>query len=293
MAERRMISRRITRRAKFLRMPASAQALYMHLCLEADDEGVVEGFATVSQVRGCDDDLTTLADSGFITIIEPDELIAYIADWDDFNAIRKDRRKESIHHDLLKKNGLLPDDNHRPESWQPTDNQVTTINPKVGNQNGKVAPPSIDKPSIDKPSIDKPSIDKSSIDIAAAAACVRANNIPDSKCQDADEYLGECLRLYENNIHPLTGEIERDKLLFLYDKYHREWVCEAIKEAAEYNGRSLKYIEGILTRWERDGFKTKKGDAYGRPQGGYRKSKKHLTPEEERAKWAKETPGWD
>ena len=288
MAERRMISRRITRRAKFLRMPASAQALYMHLCLEADDEGVVEGFATVSQVRGCDDDLTTLADSGFITIIEPDELIAYIADWDDFNAIRKDRRKESIHHDLLKKNGLLPDDNHKSENWQPTDNQVATINRKSDNQNSKVAPPSIDKSSIDKSSIDK-----SSIDIAAAAACARENNIHDSKCQDADGDLGACLRLYENNIHPLTGEIEKDKLLSLYDKYHREWVCEAIKEAAEYNGRSIKYIEGILTRWEHDGFKTKKGDTYGRPQGGYGKSKKRLTPEEERAKWAKETPGWD
>ena len=44
MAERRMFSKRIISSARFLRMAASAQALYLHLVMNADDEGVVEAF---------------------------------------------------------------------------------------------------------------------------------------------------------------------------------------------------------------------------------------------------------
>ena len=290
MAERRMISRSIIETDVFMDMPMPTQCLYFHMLLRADDDGFITSPKRLIREIGCsEEDLKRLIDKYYI--ISFDSGVTVIRHWRIHNLIAKDRYKPS-HCDELEqieltakkayklKNPVISRD---AETCIQTDNKVYTdcIQPCIQTDNtGKV-------------SIGKSSIDKSSIDIAAAAACVRANNIPDSKCQDADEDLGACLRLYENNIHPLTGEIERDKLLSLYDKYHREWVCEAIKEAAEYNGRSLKYIEGILTRWERDGFKTKKGDAYGRPQGGYRKSKKHLTPEEERAKWAKETPGWD
>lgn len=41
-----------------------------------------------------------------------------------------------------------------------------------------------------------------------------------------------------------------------------EWIVEACKEAALSNGRSWKYVESILRRWKRDGFKAeRKSDA--------------------------------
>lgn len=61
--------------------------------------------------------------------------------------------------------------------------------------------------------------------------------------------------LYENNIHPLTSLIERDKLLSLCDDYPFKWIESAIEEAALKNGRSLAYIIKILERWGRDGYK--------------------------------------
>ena len=41
MAEKRMFSRKIVESDAFLDMPTSAQALYLHLGMEADDDGVV------------------------------------------------------------------------------------------------------------------------------------------------------------------------------------------------------------------------------------------------------------
>jgi len=38
MASRRMISNHIVGSAKFLKMPAETQALYFHLCTNADDD---------------------------------------------------------------------------------------------------------------------------------------------------------------------------------------------------------------------------------------------------------------
>jgi hypothetical protein len=78
--------------------------------------------------------------------------------------------------------------------------------------------------------------------------------------------LAEVVRMFENNIHPITGEIERDNLIALTDEYGALWVTSAIEEAAISNGRNLRYITVILERWKREGFKAprkKGGGNYG------------------------------
>lgn len=78
--------------------------------------------------------------------------------------------------------------------------------------------------------------------------------------------LAEVVRAFENNIHPITGEIERDRLVALTDEYGAQWVTSAIEEAAISNGRSLRYITVVLERWKREGFKSprkKGGGGYG------------------------------
>lgn len=52
------------------------------------------------------------------------------------------------------------------------------------------------------------------------------------------------------------GDIEQEQLLSLYDQYHAKWLKEAIKEAVSTGGRSIKYIQCILERWSREGFKS-------------------------------------
>jgi len=73
-----------------------------------------------------------------------------------------------------------------------------------------------------------------------------------------DDDLGEVMRTFSDNIHPVTGAIEADKLADLYDTYGAKWVIAAITEAVECGGRNLRYISAILERWQRDGFKTQR-----------------------------------
>ncbi|WP_074571079.1 Lin1244/Lin1753 domain-containing protein [Selenomonas ruminantium] len=80
----------------------------------------------------------------------------------------------------------------------------------------------------------------------------------ETEVTEKDEATANVFTLFENNIHPITGQIETDTLSDLLDHYGEHWTTEAIKEAALRNGRSVKYIQSILEAWERDGFKAPK-----------------------------------
>lgn len=100
MASKRMFSLRIIDTARFIRMPISCQALYFHLALRADDDGVVEAY-NVMRLLGCsEDDLRVLVAKQFIQVLNED-LVTYINDWSEHNSIRADRKIDSIYKDLL------------------------------------------------------------------------------------------------------------------------------------------------------------------------------------------------
>lgn len=63
----------------------------------------------------------------------------------------------------------------------------------------------------------------------------------------------EVMEAYQKNIHPVSGPIERDQLVDLYQDFGYEWLVQAIKEAAMNNGRSIRYIMAILKRWRATG----------------------------------------
>ena len=106
MAQRRMFSKRIVESARFLKMPPSTQNLYFHLGLNADDDGVVEGYNVMMQTGATEDDLKLLVAKGFVTVLN-DDLVTYINDWRENNRIRADRKVDSIYKNLLVK--MIPD----------------------------------------------------------------------------------------------------------------------------------------------------------------------------------------
>lgn len=128
--------------------------------------------------------------------------------------------------------------------------------------------------------------------IAAAAANDTGEN---------SNELQEAIRIFSDNIHPLSGEIELDMLTELVDKYHLTWVSEAITEAALNNGRSLKYISAILQRWEKDGFKTKRGtdnggnenNQNGRGSVFCRNGRASPRSIADSVDWSQDSDGWD
>lgn len=100
MASRRMISNHIVGSAKFLKMPAETQALYFHLCTNADDDWIVEAFTVMRLMWASEDNIKLLHAKWFVKILN-DDLVTYILDWNEHNSLRADRKVDSIYQWLL------------------------------------------------------------------------------------------------------------------------------------------------------------------------------------------------
>lgn len=94
MAERRMFAKTIIDSDAFLDMPITAQLLYFHLSMRADDDGFVNKPKSVMRMIGCkDDDLKLLFLKKFLIPFESG--IVVIKHWRIHNYIAKDRYTET------------------------------------------------------------------------------------------------------------------------------------------------------------------------------------------------------
>ena len=109
MAERRMFSKQIIDSDAFLDMPLSAQALYFHLSMRADDEGFVNNPKKIQRMVGAsDDDCKLLVLKRFILTFDSGFIV--IKHWRIHNYIRSDRFKETVH--VKEKATLSLNENH-------------------------------------------------------------------------------------------------------------------------------------------------------------------------------------
>lgn len=97
-----------------------------------------------------------------------------------------------------------------------------------------------------------------------AAGSSRRSPNGESETQGA-RATGKTLQAYENNIGMLTPLVA-ESLLDDERDYGADWVCAAIQEAVKSEARNLKYVEAILARWKRDGFKSARPPPAGRWQ---------------------------
>lgn len=107
MAERRMFAKTIIDSDAFLDMPLSAQALYFHLSMRADDDGFVNNPKKIQRMIGAsDDDCKLLVMKRFILTFESGVIV--IKHWRIHNYIQKDRYKETLYQ--KEKNALALDE---------------------------------------------------------------------------------------------------------------------------------------------------------------------------------------
>ena len=96
MAERRMFAKTIIDSDAFLDMPLSAQALYFHLSMRADDDGFVNNPKKIQRMIGAsDDDCRLLVSKRFVLTFESGVIV--IKHWRIHNYIRNDRYKETVY----------------------------------------------------------------------------------------------------------------------------------------------------------------------------------------------------
>ena len=148
MAEKRMFSTSVVGTDNFMEMPDSAQILYFHLSMYADDDGVVDKWKQIMRMTGKkEDDIKILIAKAFI--IPFDSGVIVIKHWRLNNYIRSDRYKETIHKE--EKELLSQGEDGVYELGIPNDNQLVY---QMDTQY------SIDKISVDKSSIEKEKIYK-------------------------------------------------------------------------------------------------------------------------------------
>ena len=101
MAERRMFAKTIIDSDAFLDMPLSAQALYFHLSMRADDDGFLNNAKKIMRIiNASQNDYDLLVMKSFI--IQFDDGICVIKHWRINNYLRNDRYKPTIYQDQKK-----------------------------------------------------------------------------------------------------------------------------------------------------------------------------------------------
>lgn len=100
MAERRMFAKTIIDSDAFLDMSPSAQALYFHLAMRADDDGFVNNPKKIQRMVGAsDDDCRLLIAKRFVLTFESGVIV--IKHWRIHNYIQRDRYKPTIYQEEL------------------------------------------------------------------------------------------------------------------------------------------------------------------------------------------------
>lgn len=109
MANKRMFSLDVVGTDKFLDLPVTAQCLYFHLGMRADDDGFISSPKQIVKMIACTQgDMKILVESGYIIPFESGIIV--IRHWKQNNYLRKDRYTESSHTEELEaltlKNGV-------------------------------------------------------------------------------------------------------------------------------------------------------------------------------------------
>ena len=243
MAERRMFSKSIVQGSRFLKMPVSSRELYFQMGMSADDDGIVEAWNVMKLTNAHEDDLRVLVSKGFVQILNGEDLIAYLTDWNINNSIRKDRYHEGIYKDLKLQ---IADGNQMSTNWQPVDNQLTTNCQPSDNQ-------VTTEVSIDKVSIDKVSIDKGSKGgVGGTHTTTRTRNVD----LFVDLEQGRLTSVYPSMIRWMTYKDEKKKkytetgmkaLITQVEKHVREYGADAVSECIEMS--MANNYQGII--WDR------------------------------------------
>ena len=162
MAEKRIFAKTIIDSDMFLDMPVTAQLLYFHLCMRADDDGFINNPKRIMRdIRCSDDDMKVLITKDFVIPFESGVIV--IKHWRLHNYIQKDRYKPSLcdEKDLLTTNRNKVYERMDTECIQ-IGNRLDTECVQNGNrldtecvQNGDTDKSRLDKNRVDKIRLDK------------------------------------------------------------------------------------------------------------------------------------------
>ena len=151
-----MMSKSIIETDKFMDMPMSAQCLYFHLLLRADDDGFIVSPKRTMRSIGCtDDDMKILIAKSYVLAFESGVIV--VKHWRIHNYVKRDRYKQSS---IPESKLIMLDENREYQYLEPKRNQSgTSLEPKR-NQSGTSLEPKRSKEEHEGHSGDHEEYDK-------------------------------------------------------------------------------------------------------------------------------------
>lgn len=221
MAQRRMFSKKITDTDSFLDMSLSAQALYFHLNMGADDEGFVDNVKKIQRSIGAsNDDLKILIGKGFLIPFESGVVV--IRHWRIHNYIQADRFQATIYQDEKEQ---LEFDKSKIASIKPLDQCIQNVS-KMDTQ-VRLGEDSLDKDRLDKVNnLYSGEDEKKSLSQIIKSSTVKVN---DRQIQQIQEYIG-------------------------LDNMTVDMIDYAIQLTEDAGAESFNYLNKILKSWKDKGL---------------------------------------
>ncbi len=265
MAQRRMFSQKVTETDKFLDMGMTAQSLYFHLGMNADDDGFVGNPKSIKRMIGAsEDDLKALVEKDYLIVFE--DGVVVIKDWRVSNYVKPDRYTPTIYTDDRKLIGLDKNKRYQFVSDLETErNQVgTEMKPKRIQSGDKVEPECIQNGSKnnsnffeENPQLQRgqgistmePNWNQNGTEMDPQ---VRLGKDRLSKSKDSLNTTSTTLNLYYKG---LENQKFKDELKLLVSEYGNDVVDFAINSMYEEADRpTFAYLRKILNRYKEQGL---------------------------------------
>jgi DnaD/phage-associated family protein len=216
MANKRMMTKQVTDDDNFMTLSASAQALYLHLNMSADDDGFNNQInLCMFKAHASVDDLKALLEKRYLLQFENGVIV--VKHWRMANALRKDRYTPTVYQEELamlavKENGAYTFANNVATKRQPDGNQTAT------------------QDRLDKNSIDKNSLVKE-IDAVPLV--------------DGKDYT-QTFWFFEDEFQRPLSQMECERILGYIKEYGEEETLDALRDASIEKKVKWPYIEAIL-----------------------------------------------
>lgn len=241
MAEKRMISSKITDHDNFTTLPAASQALYLHLILSADDDGFcAQTNSAMLKAHAKKKDLEELVKRRYL--IRFDSGVYAIKHWKMQNSIRPDRYRETEYKEEKALLNVKPNGSYTTTKCQPSDSE-SAANPQPDDGQSAANP----QPSDNNPQPQYLGLGLGLNNTATVNARAREEEEPKND-------LGRVMGFFLDRINPMPSEMARAMLKSYTADLGADVVLHALQIALDERKTGWRYIQGILQSYMQNGL---------------------------------------
>ena len=244
MAEKRMISSKITDHDNFTTLPASAQALYLHLVLSADDDGFcAQTNSAMLKAHAKKKDIDELVKRRYL--IRFDSGVYAVKHWKMQNSIRPDRYHETEYKEEKALLNVKPNGSYTTSKRQPSGCE-SAANPQPYDGQSAANPQPSDNNLQPQYLGLGLGLNNTTTDNARARAGEAEENNP----------FGRVMTYFMDRINPYPSQTAIDFLKGYTASLGADVVIHAFEIALDEKKTNWRYIQAILQGYEQNGYKT-------------------------------------